>query len=135
MSVLVKQAVAEIRSAVMDAAGRAVADGETYRAYGQAMLDGLLGKASYGRSVRTRLVSIGNSALFDFLIFSFFISTMLLRATSSAVAISSSLPTDLLLATSLAMGFTVSLTLRISLTRWLITASLTFPAFTESSRA
>ena len=66
---------------------------------------------------------------------SFFSSTMERRATSRAVAISSALPTGVLLASSLAMGFTVSRTLRISLTRWLMTSSLTFPAFTESSRA
>ena len=76
----------------------------------------------------TRLVSIGNRL-------SFFSSTIDLRATSSAVFISSALPTDLVFATALSIGLTVRRTRRISRTRWLITLSLTFPAFTESSKA
>ena len=79
--------------------------------------------------LRTRFILIGNTC--D----SFFSSTIDRRATSKAVAISSALPTGFVLATALSTGFTVSRTRRISRTRWSMTASLTLPAFTESSNA
>ena len=78
--------------------------------------------------LRTRRVSMGSNLLF-------FSRTMLRRATSKAVVISSALPTGLLFASALSIGLTIRRTRRISFTRWSITASLTLPAFTESRSA